>query len=536
MIMIIKKLIYLMLAVVLLGAGIFSCKNDDDDDDTVAATDDDDDNIEPMPWEVTREDEGEPLSPEEITAFTKKITGFWKDSGYFNWVWWTSHGLSATYDTSMPDYKLWWQDTQASKVGNTVVFTHTGGADNLTLRTCKVLSNAMAGYMLSGDEMFRRIVVAYSKGLVALSQGMEWGANDPVKYLQARAVFNHNHSYELEGGRFVKVDYDPVKQGIVESWNAHTIPNDSNPYYGEIWLRTMRSKDDVPHMFRTIPLLMNLSENAEDAEVREWTGKALEYLTGFAKDIVDQGYQIRTKDIDGEAFIPLDDTGRVKDLASFVVFDIIFENAECNQKLSTSLIAYGEPLEIECGSGGRNDYEYVATAGHYFNYAIVRYFHMSSIAMAIVDEYYDVAEQLLAGLFERADRWMNPDEEELKDEHPEWDADVATHLLASATVGLPLKSSEARHIVKWYSASADHYAAWDKWDPWDSSLPDGDFEYKPDRNGYAVPGDPESGAVTYIRPTEIPYLLEYCFSPYRNPNGAELVDCDVIADPSRWGE
>jgi hypothetical protein len=531
-----KKLLYLALTMLLCGTAIFSCKNDDDDDDAAAVvSDDDDDAVESMPWEVTREDEGEPLTPQEITAFTKKITGFWKDSGYFDWVWWTSHGLSATYDTSMPDYKLWWQDTQASKLGNTITFSHTGGADNLTLRTCKVLNNAIAGYILSGDEMFRRIIISYSKGLVALSQGMEYGANDPVKYLQARAIFTHNHSYELEGGRMVTVDYDPVKQDIVESWNAHTIPNDSNPYYGEIWMRTMRSKDDVPHMFRTVPLLMDLAENAEDAEVAEWAGKALEYLVGFSKDIVDQGYQIRTKNIDGEAFIPMEDNGRVKDLASFVSFEAVFENAECNPQLTSSLIAYEDPQDVDCGTGEfRNEYEIIATARHYFNYAIVRYFHMSAISMSIVRGYNEVAEQLLAGLFDRADYWMTDEEDKL--DHREWDADVASQLLASATVGLPLKSSEARLIMEMYSGSADHYVTWDKWDPWADTVPDGAFDYKPDRNGYVTPGDSESGERTYVRPTEIPYLLEYCYSPYRNPNGAELIDCDVIADPSRWGE
>ncbi len=33
---------------------------------------------------------------------------------------------------------------------------------------------------------------------------------------------------------------------------------------------------------------------------------------------------------------------------------------------------------------------------------------------------------------------------------------------------------------------------------------------------------------------EIALVLEYCFSPFRNPAGAPLVDCDIVADPTRW--
>jgi hypothetical protein len=31
------------------------------------------------------------------------------------------------------------------------------------------------------------------------------------------------------------------------------------------------------------------------------------------------------------------------------------------------------------------------------------------------------------------------------------------------------------------------------------------------------------------------YILEYCYSPFRNEAGAKLVDCEVVADPARWG-
>ena len=484
------------------------------------------------PWEFTRPDSGDPISEQEVTEFTKAITGMWKQTNYFNWAWWVSHGYQSETDKTKPDYRLWWQDTNAIKNGDTITFSHFGGADNLALRTARVLNNAIAGYELSGNEMFRRLVVDYCKGFVALSQGLEWQADDPVKYLQARAVFSVNHSYEMEGGRKVVVDYDPVK---VEKndWNASTLPNNSNPYWGPIWVRTMRSKDDVPHMYRTAPLLMRLAKNASDPQVKEWSGRWLEYLQGFAKDIVDNNYHIRTRDKDGKVIIPKNENGTTKDLASFVLYEILDKNAECNAKLSSALLAYGDPRGLDCGTGGKNAYETMATAGHYFNHEIVRIFHLSALTLAEELGYYDIADNLMIGLMERTAYWM--DDVDGPKYHGEWFPDVATHLVASATAGLPLTSREARLVMQQYRDSVDYYTAWPYWDPWASTVPDGTFDFIPNRDEPIDPQHPENGNKYYVGETQLTYFLEYCYSPFRNPNGAKFVDCDIVSDPAKWG-
>ena len=113
-------------------------------------------------------------------------------------------------------------------------------------------------------------------------------------------------------------------------------------------------------------------------------------------------------------------------------------------------------------------------------------------------------------------------------EHAEWDSDAAGFLLASAANGLPLTGAEAHLIQERYSASVDHYLAYDRWDLWDASVPDGDYSYIPSPDG-------DDGSI-YVRLPEMTFLFEYCYSPLRNPAGVELVDCDVVLDPSRWGE
>jgi len=504
----------------------------DSDSDSDADTDTDTGLPDGLPFELERPQAGVPMTQLEIDSFTTKITGFYKDVDYFRWCTWHSHGLHESFDASMPDYSLWWQDTRAIKAGDTVTFAHHGGADNLEIRTSKVLANAAAGYLASGDPVMRELVIGYCKGIVALFQGMVWEGEDPVvESITARAIFTHNHSYTIDG-RKVAVDYDPIKNnGEKYDWNAHTVPNPANPYFGSLWVRNMRSKDDVPHMWRAVPVLMRVVEETDDAEVRDAASTAVDFLRAFAKDIVDSGYMIRTKE-GPEPYVPHDEEkpDLVKDLASFVLYDNLIpgqENAECNPKMNADLLAYEAIDDFnQCGNGISPIYEGIATSGNYFNFHIVRYFHLSALTTAMIFRKNTEAKLLLEGLVERNEADMV--DEDKRQEHREYDADLAAFLVASAASGYPLTDEEARFVQQEFAASADHYAAWDKWDLWDASVPDGTYDYKPSR---ASGPDKE-----HIRPTEVIYLVEYCWSPWKNPASKEFVNCDVVLDPARWGE
>ncbi len=82
---------------------------------------------------------------------------------------------------------------------------------------------------------------------------------------------------------------------------------------------------------RVVPWLRRLAHAAPDAEVREAAQNALDHLVGFAGDIVDSGYQIRTVE-DGKLYVP------TQDLASFVTYDAVVPNGECNPKLIAALV------------------------------------------------------------------------------------------------------------------------------------------------------------------------------------------------------
>ncbi|RJO67160.1 MAG: hypothetical protein C4523_10135 [Myxococcales bacterium] len=488
-----------------------------------------------------REPAGTPPTAEEITAFTKKITGFFADTHYFDWVWRTSHGLDASYDPAMMPYKLWWQDTGMRKEGDTVVFWHFGRAENIAKRTVKVMDNAIAGYLLTGDRRMAEVAAEYLRGMVALSLGLESEREDPlVKYLQSRAVFNHNHSYEADG-RQAAIDYEGMYEASMK-WNVHVFEIPDNPAYGAIWVANMRSKDDAPYMFLSLPIVTRAYYEAEDENLRAAAELYIEYLRGFSQSIVDNGWCILTKYADGEATIAIDATkpgDPPADLGSFVHWkDAFGPDAECNAQLGAALTGYGYAADRgDCGGGRIGwDFERLVFSSHYFNYNIYNYFHLAALATAQFWGDDDVASSLMEGLVHRFDELLhNPDMPNAADS--QFGPDLAGALLASAAHGYPLSAEEARHIMTWYGDSADWHGQWPHWDPW-ASLNDGESlnDYKSPDGEVVTDGEGDEIRVSYVRLDEMSYIFEYCYSPLRSRDGAPFIDCDVVADPSKWGK
>jgi hypothetical protein len=364
----------------------------------------------------------------------------------------------------------------------------------------------------------RQVGIGLSQGVVALFQGMVWGDAQPrVESVMARALFTHNHAYTTSDGRRVAVDYDPAK---VEKhdWNAHTIPNPVNPYFGSIWLRNMRSKDDVPHILRAVPWLMRTVQDAPDDDVRTAARAALDHLRAFGQDIVDSGFKIRTME-NGEVYTP------TEDLASFVYWEGAIPNAECTAKLASALVGYGEARGIVCGAGIDPGFEEIATAGHYYNTAIIRYFHLAALTNALVNGADDAARDLMDGLVSRCDDMVEDTRERTR--RSDWRSDMATYLVDAAESGLPLTGRDARIVVEQYTAAARHYAAWPRWDLWSAGVPDGEYDY--------IPGCDDGEGHCVVQPESLVNMVDYCRSPWKSASGAAFVDCDVVLDPSRWG-
>lgn len=479
---------------------------------------------EHLPFKLTRPDEGQPLSKRETQDFTRKITGLWRKINYFRWVNWTSHGMDAS--TGKPDYQVWWQDDHAVKTGDLVTFRHSkreGGAHNIGIPTAKVLAQAMAAYVYNSDKYAGTVAEQYCKGLTATMKGMMWDENDPNKYIMARNIVNQNYSVTLEGGRKKAVDYTEWYD-TYESWNAQRLHYPHNPYWGDIYVTNMRSKDDVCHIFLTAAFIPYfLRDTATDDKAHQACAETLDYLKGFAKDIVDHDYHIRTKDAEGKPYIP------DQDLASFVDYVKVDPKSECSARLGSALLAYGDERDVtDCGSGYGALYEKFAVASHYFNYSIINHYHLAAVALALTMGRYRTAYEQLLGLVDRANHYMHPDKTEPGPKESDfWGADRAVFLLQAATVGLPLTSAEAREIQKYYAGFVDEYLDWPRWDLWDPKVPDGVYDH---RSGYHPKHLPDTVSVR-----DLEFLVQYCYSPFRNPDGVSPVDCDIVKDMSKWG-
>ena len=483
-----------------------------------------------LPFHVPREATGTALTQTEIDDTTSDIVSLWTDSDYFNWVVATSHGMAPDNEWDYPDYSLWWQNTVAVKEGDVVTFRHTGGADNIMLRTARVLQYCLAGYHVSGDARLRRISLDYIKGVRALFTCMRWeNEQPPVDTIMARGFFNHNHNYTLDDGRKVAIDYSPVKYEDIAR-RHDTLHNPGNPTWGDIWVRTKRSKDDLPFLFRLVPLMMRVQQDSSDKELVAEITDTLEYIRGFARDIVEHDYSIRSKDGDGKPFIPMYGENK-DDFACFNFYDNFWPDCECTAKLNCDLIAHPEQEAHACDTGIHEDYEAMVRAAHYWSLAIIRYFHVSAAALALIEGRNDAAESLVQGLALRASTIMSDTAE--REKISEWDADAATYLIAAAAYGLALTADEARLVARELRRTAAHYRGFAYWNLWDASVPDGEYEYIPGRE---TTGDVPDGQTKVLRPIELAAVLEYCESPFKDPASEPFIDCSVVLDPSRWAE
>lgn len=477
-----------------------------------------------LPFSLTRETNGAPLTEEEIALFTKRITGLLKQMGYYTWVYETTHGVDAS--TGLPDYLIWWHDVEAIKTGDLVTFVNNkedGGSHNNAVPTTLALLQVIGGYLTSGDAEAGRLVEQLIRSIHAVTLGFLYDEDDPIDFLMARNITAQNHAFTLPSGKKKAVDYSEWHFSY-EGWNADRFRYQNNPIWGDIWVTNKRSKDDVPYYYRAAAWLPYVIELAPDAEVREVATEALALLEAFARDIVDEGYLIRTKDAEGKPSY-VDD----QDLDSFVNYVGIFPDAECDARLGSALTGYGEPLDVDCGEGQGSPYDTIAGNGNFFNYDIIVNFHAAAIALALVKGQNDVAEELLKGLVKRFERYQDPDSGEPGQTEGAWRKEVTHWLITSTSIGYPLTHTEARQIHEMYLHTIDEFEAFPRWDLWDASVPDGVYNF---RDGGMYPRHTDDRIdVEYIA-----WVLEACWSPFQNPAGAKWVDCEVVRDPSRWGE
>jgi len=358
-----------------------------------------------------------------------------------------------------------------------------------------------------------RLVEQYSKGVSAQFAGMVWDSTDTARTIMARAVIPFDHTRVLDTGDTVAVDYSAWRRPT-DSWNRQTIRIPANPYWGEVWVRNMRSKDDLPNLFRAGVWLGWTARFGLDPNVRAAAARAHDDLARFAADVIGHGYRIRTRGADGRVFVPQ------QDLASLATYDFISPTGECTGKITLAQYAYARVLRNHCHTGYGSLYDLIAPQAHFYNLAIIRGFQMTALLTALTSNHNHTARRLMEGLEDRADDVFAMSAGYGNTSPEKWREAGAVFLIQAAACGLPLTWSDVRLIHRQFGQALDTLDRWPYWNLWDPSVPDGEYDY--------YPRLPIVGVET------MGYLLEYCFSPFRNLSGAPCVDCDLVRDPARW--
>lgn len=483
----------------------------------------------------TRPDAGTPVPDADTRAFTRKVLRFLRDVRYFDYVLYTTHGVDAS--TGLPDWQFWYNE-RFRKEGDLVTFYHpvnlNDGGHNLHIPFSHVLSQVLATYLLIDDPTAALAAEKLCKGLSASMLGMVHDADDPLPHLMARNVVAFNHAFDTHDGKRKAIDVSGWYSDYTR-WNCDRFQYADNPYWGPMWVTNMRSKDDVPHLFRMMPSLRYAAAQAVDAPVREACGQALELMQAFAKDIVDSDYRIRTKDVDGNPYMPgftgdPETDQQQGDLASFIHWRDIIPEGECNARRGAELIGYQRPVREDCGRGEPNAYDDIAFVGNAYNKRICRYFHLAHLGNALANRDDAAAELLLDGLDERMAEERAMPEKDMQTTPEKWSRDLAVYLADAATFGYPLDWDDVRRVQKHYGRAVDEMSSWPYWDPWAESVPEGEL------GGYRPPSCSAGQAECWFAVEDLALVFETCWSPLRNPAGKAYVDCDIVRDPSKWDE
>ena len=485
----------------------------------------------PLPFSYVRPDPSPPLSEQELARFSRALRNFFAEVSYADWLLRTSHGMDAS--TGMREYRLWWEEIHAVKQGDTVRIRHDHspehGGHNILRDNAMVLGAGVAGHMKTGDPVFGELARQLCRGLSANMLGMVHDANDPVKHLMARNVVTSNHVYQTHDGRRKAVDYSNWFHPY-DRWNCSRFLYENNPYWGEVWVTNTRSKDGMGYLFRAAVSARHAAERAPDPEVRAACGETWDLLTLFARDIVEHGYLIRSKDRQGRPYRPGVDPepaeADVGDLASYKKWDLLFPGAECNSTRATAFMAHGDPLDNDCSPfGGNRIYEFGALVNNPPNGHVKRSLHIAGIAQALHHGDYRTARQSLEGLEQRFARDLNIDLDIVGPPPDRWFRDIAVSLMQSASVGYYLTHDEIRMIHDYTYRALEAYRAWDYWDLWADGVPENTpLEVIPPSDGTL----PDGTRRWWWKAVDLSLFIEYCWGLNRNPAGPRVVDCGTL--------
>jgi hypothetical protein len=450
----------------------------------------------------SRPEKGDPVSDTDIKAFTQKYIDVLKYMDYFTVMDDRVHGWPES-ETGGYWYGTWWSGIDVTKKDGVVTFLHgKSGADNNGMRVAPMLSATAFAWKLWGKPAHQHLVRKILRGFNAWILAMEIEGNPNPVALMTRAHYPLP-VHSTDGERNLYIDYSLNRPGE-DNGACKYVHITDNPYWGDIWVKNMRSKDDIGHMFTELPLMGEMMGWFDDAELRKDYDKMIELYSAWSRQVEADGFRIATYDKNLGVYLPEDDLAIL----------ISMKNLECPIIQAIRFYGKGDPGDWKCGNG-ISELEPAFTFKN-DNAQQFRSFHEADVAAAKFYKRFDIANKLLPGLAERIDTILDAREGPTPPVQP-GDKDLSELVLMSANVGLPLTWREVRYLHSRIQDAFDSFrnpAMLPSYKLFDSATPDGKYNYDIEASGY------------HFR--HLGSLLGECASPYRNPTSKPYLDCDMI--------
>jgi len=458
----------------------------------------------PVAWD--RPDVGTPVSDAELTALTDRYVDLLHRTRWLDLVDEHAHGWPESDPEGRYWYAHWWSGAGIEKRGGAISYVHVNvGAENPGIMTPPLMEGACYAWLTWRDDRDQHLFRRIARGMSAWRMAMERIRFDPEQGMLARASYPRPVDDVARG---IHIAYDADRPGL-DAGHTYYVHIPVNPYWGDIWIKNQRSKDDMGHIVRGIALADACDGELTEPGAQDDLVELRRLYQVWGQRVERDGFRIATYDRDLNVYIPM------AELAAYVTTLGI----ECGAGVMIRLLSRSVVADYVCENGGLGAVPEPAPSITSSSMQILRTHHEAAAGLALVTGQTALARDLLGGLATRIENLLTLDETTGLPENSRA-MDVVQLILESAALGVPLTSRE----VRWVHARIDEAVAFydgtrPEYHVADPSVPDGDYPLEPDSLGVG------------FRDLALP--LGTCASPYRSATGRPLLDCARVAAAMR---
>ena len=464
----------------------------------------DGENLDEGPW--VRPPVGDPVPSEELANVTDLYLNLMERLGWFDLLDERIHGYPDDLVPGRPGYGTWWSGVRILKENGQVRYLHSAdGADNNGLRTAPMLAAMAFALAIRDDPAWVRLTGRIVRGFQSWIRAMERASAPDAPVLMTRASYPESVSWTIRGTE-VLIDYSLNRPGL-DNGACQYVHLPDNPWWGDLWVKNKRSKDDIGHLLLAIALADPLLRNHPDLRA-DWE-ETMDLYGRWARQVEDDGWRIGTWDRDLHLWYPEDDL-------AWYLMDINGIDPECTIALATRLMGRGDEGTLDCGTGITFLDDAISMKPS--NGQMLRSYHEAAIAQARLRQRDGILPPLIQGLARRLDAIFDPPPDGSGPPRPS-DEDLAELVIMAGAVGVPLTWREVRFFHDRVRQAHGAYLRPENLailHPLEPDAPDGTY-----------PFDPPGGGIAF---RYLGAALGACVSPWRDPGSMPLLDCNRLRE------